>query len=246
MFKKYKNKFLILVFISIGILFVQTGCDSVLPDDFTEKNFESSNIDIKASNILSKDTTGYYRDTVSFHNNFGNYYLIKARTMLSMVDSDTRELLLQDSITESEVTIRDYGKLIDSLENVKLIRDSLMIISTDTTSNIVYGAFTVSQGQSKDFYLYTSLIFTSANLNEYASVRLIKSDGSNVSFSEDMPMEVVSSGSQEIPVAGGTRLVPTIKARYQIHADEGTYIVRFTKSNTSGFGRFIKILILSI
>ena len=60
-----------------------------------------------------------------------------------------------------------------------------------------------------------------------------------------MPMETVSSGTTSVDVPGGVRLVPTIKGRFSLHADEGVYLVRFTKSNTLTIGQTFKIVILS-
>ena len=239
MYRKYQNIISFLsLFLFSTLLLGGFGCDALLPDKFEEEKYNSPAIDAQASSILSQDTTGN---------------IISARRMLDIVDSITRERLLADSITEDQVIIAQYDALIDSLNNVPLIRDSLQFVqflnrdlTQDTIGSVAYALLNVSAGQSKDFYLYTSLIYTQSNINEYISVRLIKRDASAVTFSEDMIMETISSSSQLVPVAGGTLLVPTIKARYRIHADEGVYLVRFTKSNVLAFGRFAKILILSI
>jgi len=230
--------------LTIFLLVVFIGCDSFLPDEFDgDKKFNSPDIDTRASNILVQDTS---------------IHIINSRPLINIVDSLTVVKLEQDSITEDQVILSQFNALVDSLQNTNLLRDSLMFVrfinigangtfSVDTTaSSIAYAVLDVTPGQPKDFYLYTSLVYTGTNINEYIGVQLIKADGSAVSSSNDMVMETVTSGTQSIPIAGGTQLVPTIKARYHIQVDEGTYLVRFTKSNVSGFGQFFKILILSI
>lgn len=222
------------------------GCDSLLPDDFdSDKTFNPASVDSKAGNILSRDTTG-------FSANPGNFLVIGARPLTDIVDSLTALRLEEDSVTEDEVIRLQFNTLADSLQNLSLLRDSLMFIQfentlgIDTVSGSAYALLNITASQPKDFYLYTSLIYTEDNINEHIAVQLIKPDGSFLTYNNDMTMETVTCNTQTIQVAGGTRLVPTIKARYRIHADEGTYIVRFTKSTLVDFGHLFKILILSI
>lgn len=240
MYRKHQNIIsFICLFLFSSLLAGGIGCDSILPDEFKEKDYSSPTIDVTASNILARDTTGY-------STNPNNFYIVNARTMLSMVDNITQVKLTQDSITENQVILSKFDALADSLNATPLIRDTEMFIQIDNSSSTAYSVLNISAGQSKDIYLYTSLIYTSTNINEYLSVQLIKRDTSLLSYSNDMLMETVSSGTTSIVDAGQSRLVPIIKGRYRIHVEEGVYLVRFIKSSILGFGGLAKILILSI
>jgi len=223
------------IFLFIALLF-STGCDSILPDEFQEQQYSSSAIDAKAGSLLERDTTGLSIDSSSF-------YVVNSRTLEGVLDSSTLVNVHNGSITENEAVISNFDAVIDSLNETPLLRDSLNLIQIDTVGNIAYAAFSVKAGEPKAIYIYTSLIYTQSNFNEHVTVELLKKDGSAVSYSEDMPMEVVSASTQAVP--GGTNLIPTIKARYHLNVEEGNYLVRFNKS-AENMGHYIKIVILSL
>jgi|GEM_PF-6815776 len=226
--------------LTLILLIAFVGCNSLLPDEFDgDKKYSSPDIDQKASNIIARDSAGF---------------VINAKGLISLVDDLTAAKLSHDSISEDEVIASGFDALVDSLQSTSLIRDSLLFIevidrgaSIDTTTSIAYAVLNVSTGQSTDFYLYTSLIYTEANINEYINIQLLKTDASAVSSSNDMVPETITSGTKSIVSSGGdTHLVPIIKARYRVHAEPGVYLVRFIKSDASTLGQYFKLLILSI
>lgn len=225
-------KLLLVCFVS----FTALSCDSLLPDDFDkDKKYNVQEIDDSACSLLSKvitDSTGEIQSSV---------YIISSKTISSIVDSATQAALAEGSITENQVISSDYDALADSLENYNpFIRDSLMLIEYPVSQEVAYAVFNVSAVESKDIYIYTSLQFKQNNINENVSVRLIKRDTLTVSYSDDMDTETISACSQSV----GTKVVPTIKARYKLRVDEGTYLVKFKISNPASVGAF-KIIILS-
>ena len=220
----------------IALLFISAGCNSILPDEFQDQEYSSAAIDAKAGSLLARDTTGLSIDSSSF-------YIVNSRTLESMVDSSTLANLNSGNITPDEAVSSNFDALIDSLNETPLLRDSLNLIQVDTTGNVAYAVFSVKAGEQKDIYIYTSLIYNQSNFNEHVAVQLLNRDASIVNYVEDMPMEVVSASTQVVP--GGTMLIPTIKARYHLNVEEGSYLVRFNKS-AENMGHYIKIVILSL
>jgi hypothetical protein len=206
---------LIVIIVMIGI-----GCDSILPEDFKKKDFTIAEIDGRACTALS--------GTVGTE--------IIPRTLASFVDSAT----LANS-TENQIILSHFSVLADSVP--QLVQETLMIVDSTGMKN-TYAVLTIPQGQAKDLYIYTSLFYTAENVNEYVTIRLLKSDTSEVAFSNDMTGETVSGGTQTIIVQSQERIVPTIRSRDMVHVEPGTYLVRLAMTNPQTTGKY-KIIILS-
>ena len=207
----------------VVVVVIGAGCDSILPEDFKEKDYGIAEIDGRACTSFS-DTIGtgiVSRSLASFK---------------SMVDSAT----LANS-TENQIILAKFSELADSLP--PLVRDALMIVEPTNQKNS-YAVLRVLPGESKDLYIYTSLFFTADNINEYVTIRLLKSDTTEVGFSNDMAGEVVSGGTQTVVVQSEERIVPTIRSRDKVHVEEGVYLVRLSLSTPATIGKY-KIIILS-
>ncbi|MGD0339158.1 MAG: hypothetical protein ABSB78_10240 [Bacteroidota bacterium] len=223
--KKYASflkLFLVGIVVMIGI-----GCDSILPEKFKNKEYTIADIDSRACIILS-DTTGKS---------------IQTMTLQGFVDTATWRRFTQDSLTENQVLYPKFSVLVDSLP--QLVRDSLMVVGYPKGENTTYSVLRVLPGESKDIYIYTSLFYNADNVNEYISIRLMKSDTIDVNYSNDMVGETISGSTQTILVQSEERIVPTIRSRNKIHVEEGVYLVRFGMSNPVTINKF-KILILSL
>lgn len=229
MFYQNKNTFWVM-FLSAALLFASISCDSILPDEFDEdKSYSLPEIDGRACNILSKEITDSTGAFIPF-----SAQLINTKTIASLVDSATSA-----DLTENQIIVSRFNELAGNLES--LIRDSLLAISYPVNQTTSYVILTVSPGEAKDIYLYTSFVFTQSNINESVDIQFIKNDSSLVSFNDDMPTEVVSECSQVV----STKTVPTIKTRKKIHLEEGIYFVRFNVSSPALVG-FLKLVIFSI
>jgi hypothetical protein len=216
--KKYTSflEFLLIVIIvMIGI-----GCDSILPEDFKKKDFAIAEIDGRACTILS-DTVGTK---------------IAPLSLASFADSATLA-----NNTENKIILSNFSVITAGLP--LLVQESLMIVDSTGQKN-TYAVLTIPQGQAKDLYIYTSLFYTAENVNEYVTIRLLKSDTTEVAFSNDMAGEIVSGGTQTIIVQSQERIVPIVRSRDKVHVEAGTYLVRLTMSNPQTIGDY-KITILS-
>jgi hypothetical protein len=154
------------------------------------------------------------------------------------VDTATWGNYDRGTLTENQVYKLKFNEIKDSLQHT-LTQDSLILINPGD-QKITYARWDVSGG---NYYLYTSLRYIESNINEYVSIELIKSDTTAVSYSSAMPGETVSGSVQTILVAQNNRIVPIIRARYQYHLNNGTYLVRFITSNPT-IGQF-KVVLLS-
>jgi hypothetical protein len=221
--KKYTSflEFLLIVIVVV----IGIGCDSILPEDFKKKDYTIAEIDGRACTILLSDTTGK-----------GIASLALASLDTTIVDSAT----LANS-TENQIILAKFSLLIDTLP--QLVQESLIVVDSTGQKNS-YAVLTIPQGQAKDLYIYTSLFYTAENVNEYVTIRLLKSDTSEVAFSNDMAGEVVSGGTQTIMVESQERIVPIIRSRDKVHVEAGVYLVRLTMSNPQTIGTY-KITILS-
>jgi hypothetical protein len=223
MYQKYQRKIpsVMKACLAVVVMLAMSGCDKMLPTEFKSKEYATPDIDKKAATILS-DTTGH---------------IVNSLNLMSLVDSATYA-----GNTENKIIQSNYNTLAGRLP--ELIRDSLMVVEYPAGMKTNYAVLKVTAGQSKDIYLYTSLFYTEPNLNQYVTVQIVKSDTSLVTSSEAMTGEVASGNTQTITVASESRLVPTIRARYTVHVDEGVYIVRLIASDAALVGPY-KMLILS-
>jgi hypothetical protein len=221
--RRKKYTYFLQLLLVVFIVLSGIRCDSILPEDFKTKEYTIAGIDNQACTMLL-DTTGT------------NIY---ARTLASLKTIVDSAALANGS--ENQVILQKFSALVDSLP--QLVEGSLMITYYATDQKNSYAVLKVLSGQAKDLYIYTSLFYNANNVNEYITVRLLKSDTTEVSYSNDMPGETVSGGTQTIIVASDERIVPTIRSRDIVHVDEGVYIVRFTMSDPSTIGKF-KIALL--
>jgi hypothetical protein len=241
----HKNKKNLIIFLKLFlagcIVFGSIGCDNLLSEKFKDKEYEIADIDNTAAQWLAKDII---KDadgiTIGYNNNYG--VSIKAKTLQSMVDTATWGNFDRGSLTEYQVYSQKFNNLADSLQSQKLILDTLIIINP-TDQKVTYARLDITGGETKNIYLYTSLRYTSSNVNEYVSVELINSSATSVSSSAAMPIEAVAGSTQIITVEQSKRIVPIIRARYKYQLENGIYLVRFTTSNPT-VGQF-KITILS-
>lgn len=234
-YKCQSTSALLKLFLISTLLVGAVGCDSLLPSEFKEKQYTAPDIDTRACNRLSRnliDSTGQVIDPAAC-------YLVNSRALASLVDSTTRA-----TSTDNQIILSKFSALVDSLKP-PLVRDTLTLIQYPADQRVTYAVLNVSSGESKDVYIYTSLHYNQNNIGENVAVQLVRSDTAVVSYSDDMRAEIVSGCTQLVSVAGTARIVPTIRARYRIHLEEGVYLVRFIISRPEVVGSF-KIMILSI
>ncbi len=233
------------------------GCSDLVPSKYKQQHYTAESTDSKAAELLSRnvvDSVGRIIPSAS--------YLVNSRTLASVVDA-----VLQDSLeaiglrigdqvaAEDEIVPLVFNSVRDSLSNVSLIRDSLMTIRYPSGERVSYALLKVSPSDAKDIYVYESLqynqdttaqhVYNQNNLNEYVTIQLLKSDGSNVNSSQEMSGTAVTSSSELVPMPGVEFVMPTIRARYTLHLEEGTYLVRFVISSPATMNLF-KVLILSM
>ena len=230
-----------LFLISICTLVVN-GCDSLVPEDFKEKNYSPPAIDVKASDILSRaviDSLGRTIDT--------QCYVVKTRTMYirlqplkSLVDSTTRA-----NNTDNQIILSKYNAILDSLSGSPLVRDSIMGVQIDTTNNTAYARFNVVAGERNDIYIYTSFRFSEANVDDYVTVQLVRSDTSLVGYNNIMTPEASYARYVAVTTSGGQKVVSIIRSRSSFHVDVGNYLVRFSMSDAAAIRSF-KLLIFSM
>jgi hypothetical protein len=237
MYHKYQSAspLLRLSLISVLLMIAALACDSLVPSEFEDQKYTAPDIDSRACTRLSRnliDSTGQVIDPSAS-------YLVTSRALESLVDSATRA-----TSTDNQIILARFNVLADSLRPT-LLRDTLTLVQYPADEAVTYAVLDVSSGQSKDIYIYTSLHYNETNFGEYVAIELVRSDTSLVSSSDDMHPETVSSCTQSVSVAGGVRVIPTIRARYKIHVEEGVYLVRFVISRPEAVGSF-KIVISSI
>jgi hypothetical protein len=181
------------------LLFAGFGCDSVLPDEFKSKDYTIAPLDSRASALLMDSTKK----------------VIQSKSLASFADSATRA-----THTENQIILSKFNTMLDSLQ--QLVQDTLMWVKYPANQNVTYALLTISPGQSKNIYIYTSLFYYSGNINEYITVQLVKSDTTVVVPTDDMPAETITGS------------FGTIRGRYKVQLDqEGVYLVRFTLSSPS-------------
>jgi hypothetical protein len=221
------------LFLASTLLISAVGCDSLLPSEFKEKEYTAPDIDVRACNQLSRnlvDSAGQVIDPAAS-------YVVESRALASLVDSATRA-----SLTDNQIIFSRFNALVTSLEPA-LLRDTLTLVQYPADQSVTYATLRVSSGQSKDVCIYTSLHFNQNNIGEYVAIQIVRNDTSLVSSSDDMPAEVATGCTQRVSVAGGEQLVPTIRARYRIHLEEGVYLVRFIISSPEAVGSFKMIIV---
>lgn len=251
---KYMKAFT-LVIICTALSFI-VGCNSLVPDKYKQKQLSAEIMDANAGKVLSTNVTDSLGRIIP-----GASHHISSRTLASLVDSVLQDTLTQFALISDQVTAENhvipkvFSSISDSLAAQGMIRDSLMTVMYPTGQKISYALFTVSATDGKDIYIYEALQFNQDttsqhtynqnNHNEYVAIELLRNDASTVASTQDMAQEVVSASSQVIPLPGTDEVLPTIRARYKLHVDPGTYLVRFTVSSPATM-RLFKVLILSI
>jgi hypothetical protein len=265
MYYKFQKVYapLLKLFLVGTLLVVSVGCDSILSDEFEAKEFrDTPAIDARAcQNLLIEDTL-LVADSLTHRAAYvtpARFNIVNSRNLSSLVDSITGARLDSETISEKQVIYSNFTALTDSLNPV--LRDSLMLVTYPDGRYTTYAVLKVLPGQSKDYYIYTSLNYYdegasgSNNIHEYVDVRLIRSDTTIVDYTEDMTLETATASVQTIEIPGGTKLVPTITGRRKVHVEEGvTYFVRFIISNPDALSsirtadglKFFKVLILSL
>jgi hypothetical protein len=252
---QYQNSYIHYIFLLLvsALFFTCLGCDSLLPTDFKAKNFNASDIDSKAGNLLTRDTLNDAQGfTVSYQyvplDGSGQPINLASSTppaavtfrYLPVTWSIIRSQTLTSFATSTDTTdnriIRSQFNILTSILP-ELHQDSLIVINySDKVSYAV-----LKSAQTKDVYLYTSLLYYyngangTSNINDYVTVDLVKSDTSVVSPSSMISAESAYNSSERIlSVNNIIKIVPVISACYPIHLDQGSvYLVRFTLTNPS-------------
>jgi len=224
MYYKRKNKYLFAwILVLLGSLLLTTiGCDSLLPEKLQDKQYDTPAVDQDACHWLSLPDTLYNSLACK----------IQSRTLQScLAGADT---IWKDS-TDNKIINATFNRLADSLKT--LVRDSLLLINYPASEDTVYTVLNVTSGQAGSVNLYTSLEYyyddssRTTNINEYVTIELLKQDTAIVSSSVDMLPESLTGCTAEVLIAQNERIVPVIRARYEVHLAEGVYLVRFILSN---------------
>lgn len=229
----YQNTFasFFKIFLVSVLLFTGIGCDTILPDEFKAKNFNTPEIDILAGNLLAQDTINDAQgNTISYQ-----YYPITTTRFIvdtpvtwTYANSDT---LTGNLTTDNQIIYSKFDSVANTLES--LPSDSLILVKYPTNKIISYAVLNASS--SKDIHVYTSLQYywttSASNINEYVTVDIIKSDTTLVSVSTVIPPEVAYCSLENILVNEASTTIPIINARYTAHLDQGVYFIRFTLSN---------------
>ena len=212
----------ILFAISLSCLFLNMGCESILPDEYKEKKFDSPAIDAYACSMLSKQV---YDSSV---------VLITGRSLSRFSTFIPQQEL--DTLSANQVIKKYYSQLLDSLP--ALGTDSLIFLeyakSPAKAPQNVYAKI-VATGGKQEYVFYISLQYyissNGRNTHEYVLPDIIKSDTSLVPCDNSMSNESISSCTQFVSSAQGSEKVFTIKGRFKFNLSPGTYLVRFYLSN---------------
>lgn len=208
------------------------GCDTLIPEEFKAKTYDTPSIDAQACSMLSRTirTTASPRQV-----NDSAVALITARTLASFATISRSEL---DTLTENQIIKKYYTMLTDSLP--ALVTDSLVLVEYAAQSanvpKTVYAKLVIPSGAAKSLYrFYFSLQYfytgSTSNLGEYVFPEVLRSDTTLVPMNDRMSMESLTACTQLISGAGTTTRVLTIRGRYEMEAVPGAYIVRFTLSD---------------
>jgi hypothetical protein len=161
-------------------------------------------------------------------------YEVNALTLQSLVDTNWIDS------SDNQIILSKFDELSDTLSS--LVSDTLMFIRYPEGENISYAVLKVSP--AKNIALYTSLKYyyddssRTTNINEYVTIELIKRDTTTANSSVDMLPESLTGCTDEVIIAQNERIVPTIRARYIFHLEEGVYLVRFVLSNWLNIASF--------
>lgn len=221
------------LFLAGVMLFAGLGCNSMTPDEYKAKNFNASDIDVLAGNLLTRDTINDTQgNTISYQ-----YYPVTTTRFITLpitwayANSDT---LTGNTTTDNQIIYSKFDSVTHVLES--LPSDSLILVKYPASNSISYAVLRASS--SKDIHIYTSLQYygisatiTTTNINEYITIDIIKSDTTFVSTSTVIPSEVAYCSSEKIINNGASKTIPVINARYTAHLDQGVYLIRFTLSN---------------
>jgi hypothetical protein len=225
MYYKCRKKYDVLLGLGVLslILLLVISCDSILPEKFTEKEYDASATDDRAC--------FWFADSFSL--------TITTTILHSLMDTNW-----VDS-SENEIIFWNYDYLIDTLQTKTLRRDTLITINNpnDADQKVSYAVLGVAEGESRDVSLYTSLEYTESNINDYIKVEVVKRDTTLLNASTEMAGETTSCCTDTLLIAERIRIVPVIRARYQFHLDEDVYLVRFIVSRPEIVGTF-KITVL--
>jgi len=227
--QKTYTSFLGLILLCI-ILITSWACDSLLPEKFSEKEFDAEAIDQQAC--------FWFTDTTVIPNT------IRTRVLSTVVDTAWTDLSWADS-SDNKIIFAYYDHVIDSLQKQILIRDTLISIKYPANQKVSYALLDIASGETRDIYIYTSMEYTEDNINDYITVQLVNRDTSVVNASTDLAYETVSCCTDTLLIAEQVRIVPIIRARFKLHLAEDVYVVRFIVSRTEAIESF-KITVLSI
>jgi hypothetical protein len=220
----------------VGMLFIACmGCDSILSDEFKAKNFTATDVDVSASNLLSRDTINDAQgNTISYQ-----YYPITS-TRFRILDSTKwmyanasalTSFATQSDTTDSKIIYAHFDAIVGALNSIP--SDSLVIVKYPAGQAVSYAVLRAST--SKDVHIYTSLQYywtnTASNINDYVTVEIIKRDTTLVSGSRVISPEDANCSLENILVNGASTTLRTINARLTAHVDQGVYLIRFTLSN---------------
>jgi hypothetical protein len=205
------------------------GCDSLTPTDFKSQTYTASDIDLKAGNLLLRDTVNDFQGfTYSYQ--YGSYDSSGVPSLSVPVTYRVKPVTwsyLNSQIFDEQIIAAKFDSLTAKIP--ALSKDSLILVKYPAGTLVSYAVFKSSQAQ--DVYLYTGLQYYSGNLNDYVTVELIKRDNSIVSSSTNLSPESVYGSMEKMQVASATKILPAINGRFSVHLDQGgVYLVRFTLS----------------
>jgi hypothetical protein len=156
---------ILLTFLSLGIIFLSAGCDSILPDEYKEKEItDVPAIDQRALSMLVDSS----------------HYSYNLRALSTVVDSATRA-----NYTDNQILFAHYSTVADSL--IRLKRDTLMTVFFPPQQSMVYAVINIPAGETRDTYLYAK-----GGMN--VGLEFVKRDTSLVGYSGALPLGTIASG----------------------------------------------------
>jgi hypothetical protein len=96
---------------------------------------------------------------------------------------------------------------------------------------------TLSTNQTKEVYVYASLFYhdanvdQEANVNQYVDIEFVKNDTTYAAALVDVRQETASTATDPVIYAQSKIVVPSIRLRYRVNLSAGDYIVRFILSD---------------
>lgn len=219
----------LLLILSVGfVLLVGIGCDTILPEEFKEKVYETPEEDQYVCSLLSKPitTTANPRQVSDT-----TVVLLTGRTLASFASIPRKEF---DTLTENQILKKYYAQIVDSLPT--LPQNALIFFEyakkASEAPKTIYAKIDVPAQATYTIYVSLEYYFTSStsNLGENVIPEFLRSDTSLVKVNDAIPSERLSACAQVISGAGTSARVLTIKGRYEVPLNQGTTVVRFTLS----------------